>query len=1114
MKFKLQLAGALLVIPVLFATTLINAQPAEPVELTQGYWGAGDNSNGQIGIDVEPDTIFTVENWSLLNTDVVTAGGGYGHSHFLQSDGTLWASGANAGGWPAHGQLGIGDDSIERVFTPMQVVDGENVVYVEGSRSNGMFIKQDGSLWGMGHNGRGQIGLPAHWNNEYSPKQYADNVKDVAGGEFYTAYVKDDGTLWAVGQNNYGQLGDGTTDHRSEPYQVDTNVVSVSAGRRHMMYIKDDGTLWATGDNSNGKLGIDEDPGTTANISTPQQVDSDVAYVFAGLLNSFFIKNDETLWGMGSANDGMFGNGFDGSYAAPQQLAGDVIAVAVGVGHTLYITNDGKLMGSGDNSSGQLGFEGESLATFEHIANVPNVIDNPPVLRTEGNFSMLVADPVELQEPEMADFSLVSPVDEDVIVVQGNSSDELTFNWESAGDGLPINYFLRLDSLHKDFTEPIIVDTLGRNNSNTVSFEDIDEFLADMGISAAGDSLTLKWTVSAELGDDELYAISSQIITFVRGNLDLEIVDLGFGNYATGRNNKGQLGNGEQGSSEDQEDANQLSWVSVSDSAVAIAGGYDHGHYLKYDRTLWSFGSNRNGQQLGIDQGYGDEPVPTQVVDGINVSYVTAGRFNGFFIKTDNSLWGMGNNKSGQLGDGTLDKKQAPIKITDDVIDVAGGEWHTLFLKTDGTLWGMGKNSNGELGLEGDEDRVEPVQLAENVKSVAAGYGYSLYIDEDNTLWGMGVNGNGQLGDGTTDNTIDHVQIATNVVWADAGAAHTLFIKEDGTLWGTGRNSNGELGVGHREDQLEPVQVMNGTDVMTAAAGTRHTFFIKSDKTLWATGDNGWGQLGLGNTLRQLIPVNVATNATAVIGGGDHSYVLGETMDIAEPFVPEWVASLYDPAEAEIEEGEDVTISARMTSETFTDESEEAFDYVSAWIGYNTEDTDPSSSEDWTWVRASFSGQVDGAHEYTAELGSDLEPGTYYYASVFILYEDEFIYGGYSEDGGGIWDGEDNVSGVLTVKEAVSADVDQLPTEFSLSQNYPNPFNPTTQIEFGLPETSEVVMELYSITGEKVATLVNGQLNAGLHTISFDGSSLSSGVYIYRIQAGSFVQTRKLTLIK
>jgi hypothetical protein len=90
----------------------------------------------------------------------------------------------------------------------------------------------------------------------------------------------------------------------------------------------------------------------------------------------------------------------------------------------------------------------------------------------------------------------------------------------------------------------------------------------------------------------------------------------------------------------------------------------------------------------------------------------------------------------------------------------------------------------------------------------------------------------------------------------------------------------------------------------------------------------------------------------------------------------------------------------------------------------------------------------------------------------------------------------------------------QTVTLYGLSQNYPNPFNPSTSIHFSLAKSEEVKLEVYNILGNTVATLVDGNLNAGDHTVEFDASELSSGVYFYSITAGNFKDVKKMMVVK
>ena len=88
------------------------------------------------------------------------------------------------------------------------------------------------------------------------------------------------------------------------------------------------------------------------------------------------------------------------------------------------------------------------------------------------------------------------------------------------------------------------------------------------------------------------------------------------------------------------------------------------------------------------------------------------------------------------------------------------------------------------------------------------------------------------------------------------------------------------------------------------------------------------------------------------------------------------------------------------------------------------------------------------------------------------------------------------------------------PKEFKLEQNFPNPFNPTTKIQYQLPQDARVTLKVYDILGSEVATLVNEEQEAGYKEVQFNGNNIASGMYVYRLQAGDFISTKKMLMIK
>ena len=109
------------------------------------------------------------------------------------------------------------------------------------------------------------------------------------------------------------------------------------------------------------------------------------------------------------------------------------------------------------------------------------------------------------------------------------------------------------------------------------------------------------------------------------------------------------------------------------------------------------------------------------------------------------------------------------------------------------------------------------------------------------------------------------------------------------------------------------------------------------------------------------------------------------------------------------------------------------------------------------------------------------------------------------------------MAGIALSRDSILLSIDDeniLPEKFELHQNYPNPFNPTTIIKFQISELSFVTLKVYDVLGSEIATLVNEEKSVGGYEVEFDATTLPSGIYFYRLQAGDFIETKKMVLMK
>ncbi|MDB6132689.1 MAG: Branched-chain amino acid transporter, amino acid-binding protein [Verrucomicrobiales bacterium] len=301
----------------------------------------------------------------------------------------------------------------------------------------------------------------------------------------------------------------------------------------------------------------------------------------------------------------------------------------------------------------------------------------------------------------------------------------------------------------------------------------------------------------------------------------------------------------------------------------AIAGRAGFSVFLKSDGTVWAVGNNRHGQ-LG-DGTTTDRSTIVPVMSGVQA--IMASGDNSLFLKTAGTVYNAGSNALGQVGDGTFVDRSIPVLVLSGVQSMAGGG-HSLFLKTDGTVQAVGFNDYGQLGDGTVISRSTPVPVTglDNVSALAAGSVHSLFLKMDGTAMAVGFNKYGLLGDGTTADRRIPVPVMSDVKAIAGAEQHSLFLKTDGTVWAAGRNQWGQLGDGTLITRIQPVPVLS--DVQSIAANGYYSLFLKIDGSVWATGINNYGQLGDGTTEFRKTPVLVMSGVQSIAAGWAHNLFL------------------------------------------------------------------------------------------------------------------------------------------------------------------------------------------------------------------------------------------------
>jgi alpha-tubulin suppressor-like RCC1 family protein len=290
--------------------------------------------------------------------------------------------------------------------------------------------------------------------------------------------------------------------------------------------------------------------------------------------------------------------------------------------------------------------------------------------------------------------------------------------------------------------------------------------------------------------------------------------------------------------------------------------------------TVWAIGINGFGQ-LG-DGTKSDNSRPVQVERLRGVVAVSAGNEHSLAVKDDGTVWAWGRNTRGQLGDGTTKDALVPRKVQglENIIAVAAGWYHSMALSSDGKVWAWGRNYYGQLGNGNRLDSLRPVNVKKltGIDKIAAGWYHSMALSSDGKVWVWGWNRHGQLGD-------DKVKVAAKPVAVKlpratdiaAGMEHSVALLADGTALAWGRNNDGQLGAGHLVENPYPFPVKGLAGAEDIECGMHYCLALLNDGRIMGWGKNDYGQLGEGLGIRVSEPASVQLPGMAnMLSAGAH----------------------------------------------------------------------------------------------------------------------------------------------------------------------------------------------------------------------------------------------------
>jgi serine/threonine protein kinase len=295
--------------------------------------------------------------------------------------------------------------------------------------------------------------------------------------------------------------------------------------------------------------------------------------------------------------------------------------------------------------------------------------------------------------------------------------------------------------------------------------------------------------------------------------------------------------------------------------SIGVGRGFACGLRSGGEAVCW--GENKSGQ-LG-DGSTATSPTPVAVQGDRTFSAIAVGGAHACGL-ADGKIWCWGRGKNGQLGEGQTSDRKKPVQVRskESFTAVAAGDDHTCALNATGKAFCWGLGFAGQLGFGSHDQMTEPVDVSgkPRYQSIVAGAKHTCALTQEGKAYCWGANESGQIGDGSKDDRTTPTAVSSDEAFASltTGNAHTCGVTAAGSVFCWGENKAGQLGNGSNKNSAKPVQVPVSGRFRAVSAGGGHTCGLTADGEVLCWGNNAQGQLGDGGTEDRASPGPVRAN--------------------------------------------------------------------------------------------------------------------------------------------------------------------------------------------------------------------------------------------------------------